>query len=149
MHALVLAVAVLAHALSLSAKRPMYYLALKTAGESQNRSTRGRMPLLKLLCTDRQTDRQTVSATRRTLTWATRSRNSPSIFVCVCAVDVRTYDGSLAVVRPTRISRRASQSVSQGRKAVWYPSRVHGKAPIVDNVLQSAAPTGPSPSLGL
>ena len=95
-----------------------YYLALKTAGESQNRSTRGRMPLLKLLCTDRQTDRQTVSATRRTLTWATRSRNSPSIFVCVCAVDVRTYDGSLAVVRPTRISRRASQSVSQGRKAV-------------------------------
>ena len=136
MHALVLAVAVLAHALSLSAKRPMYYLALKTAGESQNRSTRGRMPLLKLLCTDRQTDIQTVSATRRTLTWATRSQSELTVdrFVClfVCAVDVRTYDGSLAVVRPTRISRRASQSVSQGRKAVWYPSRVHGKAPIVD-----------------
>jgi len=45
------------------------------------------------------------------------------------------------LVRPTRISPRQKG----GRRAAKYPSGVHGKARVVGYVLQSAAPTGPSP----
>jgi hypothetical protein len=63
---------------------------------------------------------------------ATPSRNCSSIFVSTCSCAPRVF-------------RRASQG-PQGRVVPFvYPSGVHGKARFVGYVLQSAAPTGPSP----